>query len=295
MSDLNLLNKYEIDLFTATLPTQPPTVIRMTNHQRDIVSGGNTYYATKYGKWERTTVKSELNSVTEIGITVTAGETVFFPGTSRPILWVAKLFTRSNVQIDTASIALDLTPAPLDRAVTFLASKTVFVGQVTIIGSEPGRSTLTCSDYGYLGQKPWPLLVIQPGCPHTVFDRGCTLLASGFGHSVTLAAGSTPTNIIVTSALAALRNDSLPYSRGFFVPSSGEAKGWAITVNQQTDTTHLELAPFDLSVAAGNTGTLYPGCDGKQTTCDLKFSNLVNFGGFPTVPGPPGALSGTGS
>src|SRR6185312_11667690 len=104
-----------------------------------------------------------------------------------------------------------------------------------------------------------------------------------------LASGTTPTNIVVSSALGSIGNDSLPYSRGFFVPSSGEAAGWPITVNKQIDTTHLELAPFALSVAPGDTGTLYPGCDGQQATCEFKFSNKQNFGGFPNVPGPPGA------
>jgi hypothetical protein len=37
--------------------------------------------------------------------------------------------------------------------------------------------------------------------------------------------------------------------------------------------------------------TAYPGCDKTQTTCaSNKFSNLVNFEGFPYVPAPETAI-----
>lgn len=46
----------------------------------------------------------------------------------------------------------------------------------------------------------------------------------------------------------------------------------------------LELAtPRPIQV--GDTFTVYPGCDRRRQTCIDKFNNLVNFGGFPYVPG----------
>jgi hypothetical protein len=293
MSDLTLFNKYEPDLFTITLPTG--TVLRTTSHQQDIVTGGNTYYATKYGKWERDSIKSEPNTVTEVDITLTADTSVLFPGTSKPMLWVSKLFTRSTVKIVTASLALPTTQGPLDKEMTIAASKTVFIGQVTVPSLVSTHTTLKCADMGYLGLKPWPIRVICAGCPFTLFDRGCKLNSADFVVHCTVKTGSTPTNIIVTSALGSVGNDSLPYSRGFIVPTSGEATGWRITVNKQTDSTHLELAPFVLELAVGDTFDLFPGCDGQKATCEFKFSNLDNYGGMPDIPGPPAALSGTGS
>ena len=42
-------------------------------------------------------------------------------------------------------------------------------------------------------------------------------------------------------------------------------------------------APFD--VEPGNTFELRPGCDKTFATCIQKFSNAINFGGEPHVPG----------
>jgi len=35
---------------------------------------------------------------------------------------------------------------------------------------------------------------------------------------------------------------------------------------------------------AGDTYTLYAGCDKLQATCSGKFNNLVHFRGFPYIP-----------
>lgn len=38
--------------------------------------------------------------------------------------------------------------------------------------------------------------------------------------------------------------------------------------------------------AIGNlTASIYPGCDHLKETCNNKFQNLDNFGGFPFIPG----------
>lgn len=47
--------------------------------------------------------------------------------------------------------------------------------------------------------------------------------------------------------------------------------------------------PFDIEI--GDTFTARAGCDGERSTCKDKFGNIVNFGGFPWVPGSDKALS----
>ncbi len=39
------------------------------------------------------------------------------------------------------------------------------------------------------------------------------------------------------------------------------------------------------AIQVGDTYTVYPGCDKRFTTCTAKFSNGLNFGGFPYIPG----------
>jgi len=36
--------------------------------------------------------------------------------------------------------------------------------------------------------------------------------------------------------------------------------------------------------AVGSQIRLYPGCDHTKGTCNTKFNNLDNFGGFPWIP-----------
>lgn len=45
----------------------------------------------------------------------------------------------------------------------------------------------------------------------------------------------------------------------------------------------LEGMPYQIEVF--DQFKVYPGCDLLATTCKAKFNNLVNFGGFPTIPG----------
>lgn len=44
--------------------------------------------------------------------------------------------------------------------------------------------------------------------------------------------------------------------------------------------------PLPYPPAAGDAFVAYPGCDKSQRTCQMKFDNLRNFGGFPYVPAP---------
>lgn len=43
--------------------------------------------------------------------------------------------------------------------------------------------------------------------------------------------------------------------------------------------------PMNWDIEVGDTFDIKVGCDGIHTTCKVKFDNLVNFGGFPDLPG----------
>lgn len=44
-----------------------------------------------------------------------------------------------------------------------------------------------------------------------------------------------------------------------------------------------DIMPNEISV--GDAYEVFPGCNKTTTDCDTKFSNLINFGGFPSIPG----------
>ena len=46
----------------------------------------------------------------------------------------------------------------------------------------------------------------------------------------------------------------------------------------------LDLLTSIDATLIGQTATIYAGCDHLRTTCNSKFSNSINFGGFPFIP-----------
>lgn len=61
----------------------------------------------------------------------------------------------------------------------------------------------------------------------------------------------------------------------------GEVKTYDLAGPQE-----IELfLPMPFDIAVNDTFTVFPGCDKLLTTCDTKFDNLDNFGGFPFIPG----------
>jgi uncharacterized phage protein (TIGR02218 family) len=62
--------------------------------------------------------------------------------------------------------------------------------------------------------------------------------------------------------------------------TAGELKAW----DQATSTATLFLAST-FPMVPGDTLTLTVGCDKRRVTCRDRFDNIVNFRGFPYVPG----------
>lgn len=86
----------------------------------------------------------------------------------------------------------------------------------------------------------------------------------------------------------------VPYNQGWFENGvieglSGAAKGLSTTIKRD----HLAggrrgvllWQPFRVPVAIGDRFRLVAGCDKRAPTCREKFANLINFQGFPHIPG----------
>lgn len=73
-------------------------------------------------------------------------------------------------------------------------------------------------------------------------------------------------------------------------PASAWEGGWLQT---QAGSRHMIVRAFDVSLellapaplVAGTAVTLVAGCDHGTATCDRRFHNLDNYGGFPALPG----------
>jgi uncharacterized phage protein (TIGR02218 family) len=79
------------------------------------------------------------------------------------------------------------------------------------------------------------------------------------------------------------------FTRGRLTVESGAAAGlWSLIKSDgmQADERVVELwEPLRGGIAAGDLVRLEAGCDKRFVTCRLKFGNLINFQGFPDIPG----------
>ena len=117
------------------------------------------------------------------------------------------------------------------------------------------------------------------GCPHALYDRSCRVDPDDFATLVMIS--SIVGNTLSASALAILGDDYL--SGGFlsFVGSTGVTERRAIKSHTGSSITLLGAAD---GLSNNMWVTVYPGCNRITSTCEVKFNNLANYGGFPHLP-----------
>jgi uncharacterized phage protein (TIGR02218 family) len=131
--------------------------------------------------------------------------------------------------------------------------------------------------------------LFQYTCDATLGDARCGIALggptyTGFGQVVAVASPRSFT----ASGLAAFSTDW--FSRGLLTFTSGAAGGQAIEIKGHAiasdGTVSIELwAAARLPLVAGQTFTVTAGCDRHIDTCQSKFANVLNFRGFPDMPG----------
>lgn len=162
-------------------------------------------------------------------------------------------------------------------------------GPIATVQAEPLHATLG---------RHIPRLLIQHGCNHRLFDSLCGLSRSAWIFTASVVSASGP-QVTIGSIT---RPGGLPAGFGFehwfawgmLERSSGEqiiiADSAALAGGQITLSL---LSPPEEPLAAGETITLLPNCDGLPSTCQAydaasnptgKFDNWANFGGFPYLP-----------
>ena len=160
-----------------------------------------------------------------------------------------------------------------------------FVGTVADANAGRQMARLTVeSDLARLNIQ-MPRNVLQPGCVHSLFDGGCTLVKATWTQSGTVSATGPNTSGGFTTGLTQATDF---YSLGVITFTSGANSGLSRTVRSHSNTSGalVLVSPFPSAPATGDTFTIVPGCDKQQATCSGKFSNLVHFRGFPYVPVP---------
>lgn len=128
-----------------------------------------------------------------------------------------------------------------------------------------------------------PRNLYQASCSNTLYDTACGLNRAAL--TVTGTASGTPTRAkIATGKFVAADY----FSQGVITFTSGPNQGISRTIKKYDNGTGevTMIAPFPFTPAAGDSYSMYPGCNKTMTTCTNKFNNLIRFRGFPFVPVP---------
>jgi len=119
-----------------------------------------------------------------------------------------------------------------------------------------------------------PARKYQALCNHRLYDSLCQVVRTSFKHTGNVTAISAST--ITVDGLGA---KGANWAVGGVVEFGTERR---LVTAQSGNTVTLKL-PFPED-PSGNSVDVYAGCDHSLATCDTKFSNSINFGGFPYVP-----------
>lgn len=276
----------EADLYQFTLPSG--SNFYWTSAQSNITYNGNTYlaaYLDSQPGFKRGATK------TTVGLNADDLEIdIEYDASTRINNMTPAAFALAG-GFDNAKVVVSKALAPSWSAPVVNGVVNLFTGIVGEVQADSGTVKLTVNSMLRALNTAFPRNYFLPQCNHALFDAGCTLLASSYAFSGTVAATGTATNFTTNAAAA----DGY-YALGYVVWLTGANAGLKSFVKSYANASGAFTLAYPISPpAAGDTFTAYPGCDKTQATCTSKFANLQHFRGFPYEPTPETLEVGPGS
>lgn len=144
------------------------------------------------------------------------------------------------------------------------------------------------TDGAVMQQKPL-LDTYTPGCPYKLGDSRCTFDLDSLEISGSVTALTVPTSPNSSDKRVFLDStrteDDGYFEFGEITWTTGDNAGLSSEVKDFNGTTFVLWDPMINPIQIGDAYTAKPGCNKAKSTCKTKFNNLINFGGFPDVPG----------
>lgn len=152
---------------------------------------------------------------------------------------------------------------------------TYWLGRIS--GSKVDKSTITivCNSIFTSIRRSCVMRRYQPLCPHMLYKDGCNVDKELYDVSGT---------VDTVSGVTAQVSQAAGYQDGYF--SAGMLEDTAgklhFIIDHVGDTLTFQKPVVNLSVS--DAIRLFPGCDRTRDTCNSRFSNILNHGGFPAMP-----------
>lgn len=120
-------------------------------------------------------------------------------------------------------------------------------------------------------------------CRHKLGNAGCTInLASASWRKTGTLSAVTDASTFTSSARVEATGF---FTGGTITFSSGANNGLTFDIKSFASGVFTLWQPLPAMPVIGDAYTVVAGCDKQFTTCQAKFANSVNFGGFPHIPG----------
>ena len=246
-----------------TLELKSGAVHRFTTLDADIVFDGDTYLSGVFNLERGAISISDGVEVDSVDVTIYQGQNDTLDGLAFP------LFVR-NGGFDSAW--LDIKRATKTRTTPRL------YGMVTDASADVDRIYLTVSAPTALLNVDMPRNRFTAGCPLAVYSTACGLSRVTNAISGTVASGSS-LRVIECD----LVQDDNFFDMGKIEFLTGANAGVVRSVRDYVAGRVVLGFPLRQAVAAGDTFTIWKGCDKRLVTC-TAYGNEANFRGFPHMP-----------
>jgi len=181
---------------------------------------------------------------------------------------------------------VDLVLSRIHEVMSPASSLVLFRGFVTSVAFKDEIATLTLKPFNELFQREMPRQTYQGLCNHVHYDGRCGIIESAAPNQLigTVISQTNNGEIINVPGAGSVADNKSPLQafKGGFARTS-DFSDFRLILDQDGDDLTL-LLPFSSSVL-GTSIVLQRGCDRSVVTCVAKYGNIINYGGFPHVPG----------
>jgi len=181
--------------------------------------------------------------------------------------------TISRIQLDEKTIPTSPVSSPEPVAAPATAF-VLFQGYVTSIAFKGRTCKAEMNPFNEQFSREIPRYKYQSLCNHVLYDSQCTIDSNLFKQTG-IVNGVSGNNISVSGFTGTA------FTGGYVQNAAGN--DYRMIIEHSGDTFTL-LLPFRENILNASV-TAFQGCDHTVQTCKTKFNNVINFGGFPLVPG----------